>query len=231
MFLAVARGTGPDNTSFYRQVRRLGWRTLAFDEEGLVYRSGEVFLRSRFSLETAAEVDGLMAWGPENARLWESAIPGDSPPVFVTGNPRFDLLRPEFAHYHQPDVDALQARFGRFVLINGNFSLANHWNASRGVLSGWFADATARRKIGAETARYTAHQARLMRVFLELLPELPRRFPDTTFVLRPHPSENHEPWRQAAAGLERVHVVHEGNVIPWLLAASCLLHNGCRPPS
>jgi hypothetical protein len=60
-----------------------------------------------------------------------------------------------------------------------------------------------------------------------MLPDLARAFPDRIVVLRPHPVEGHEIWHRAAQGLPNVRVIHEGSVLPWLLAASVLVHNGC----
>jgi hypothetical protein len=60
-----------------------------------------------------------------------------------------------------------------------------------------------------------------------MLPELHAALPDHRIVVRPHPSENREPWTLAAKALDRVHVLHEGNVIPWLAASEALIHNGC----
>ena len=46
-------------------------------------------------------------------------------------------------------------------------------------------------------------------------------------VVRPHPAENQEPWHAIAAQCNNLHVTNEGNVIPWLIAAKALVHNGC----
>jgi hypothetical protein len=59
------------------------------------------------------------------------------------------------------------------------------------------------------------------------VPQLARAFPETTIVLRPHPSENLEPWRQAGAGLPNLRVENRGSAAPWLLAARCMIHNSC----
>jgi hypothetical protein len=56
---------------------------------------------------------------------------------------------------------------------------------------------------------------------------LERAFPDYTIVVRPHPTEKHEVYHEIAAQCERVRVTNEGNVIPWLMAAKALVHNGC----
>lgn len=50
---------------------------------------------------------------------------------------------------------------------------------------------------------------------------------DHQIIIRPHPSESHDPWRQLAAELPNVSVVYEGNIAEWLLAAELLIHNNC----
>ncbi len=52
-------------------------------------------------------------------------------------------------------------------------------------------------------------------------------FPDLTIVVRPHPTENHEAYKKIAARCKHVQVTNDGNVVPWLLAAKVLVHNGC----
>ena len=82
--------------------------------------------------------------------------------------------------------------------------------------------------LGREFAEGQAgHQQAIYDAFRKLLPELGKWFPDTTFILRPHPSENHEVWRRVISGLDNIRIIHEGNVVPWLMACQCLLHNGC----
>jgi hypothetical protein len=72
-----------------------------------------------------------------------------------------------------------------------------------------------------------AHQQAIYDHFRELMPQLAAWFPNHRIVLRPHPSENHDVWRHILADCPQVDVVHEGNVVPWLMAARVLLHNGC----
>ncbi len=45
-------------------------------------------------------------------------------------------------------------------------------------------------------------------------------------VLRPHPSENHDAWREWAGPLG-IDVRFEGSANTWLLAAQAILHTGC----
>jgi hypothetical protein len=63
--------------------------------------------------------------------------------------------------------------------------------------------------------------------FQEMIPALEKALVDSTIVVRPHQVENPEIYRQIASGCERVHVINEGNVVPWLMACKVLIHKGC----
>ena len=67
----------------------------------------------------------------------------------------------------------------------------------------------------------------IFEAFQRLIPELARAFPQLAIVVRPHPTEGQEVYQRIAAGNGRIHVTNEGNVVPWLLAARALIHNGC----
>jgi hypothetical protein len=74
---------------------------------------------------------------------------------------------------------------------------------------------------------FTDYKLAILGDFEELVPALEKEFMDYTIVIRPHPAENQEVYKKLAAKCQQVRVVHEGNVVPWLLAAKVLVHNGC----
>ena len=46
-------------------------------------------------------------------------------PINVTGHPRIDLLRPELRAFFDDGVRRLRERYGKFALLNTNFSKVN----------------------------------------------------------------------------------------------------------
>ena len=70
-------------------------------------------------------------------------------------------------------------------------------------------------------------KVQLFERFKQMLPRLCEAFPDQNIVLRPHPSEKHEPWLAIKEGHPNLQVINEGSVVPWLLAARALVANGC----
>jgi surface carbohydrate biosynthesis protein len=180
------------------------------------------------SSEVLNGVDCLFAWGEENAAAWRGHPGYGGTPIRMTGNPRADLLRPELRGFFATEAEELAARFGEFVLLNTNFSRLNHYTPGESRQRRLIEDAGGPLEDGGDPRLgLAAHKQRLYRRFLHLVPKLGRRFPRNAIVVRPHPSENPNPWRQVAAEHPNVHVVHEGSVVPWLMAARAVVHNGC----
>ncbi|PKM11964.1 MAG: hypothetical protein CVV13_07280 [Gammaproteobacteria bacterium HGW-Gammaproteobacteria-3] len=216
-------------------IRDLGHDIIAWDEESLVRYDAPDYYPWRYSADTFRLLSHLFAWGVDDAEFFTRYEGYPGTPIHVTGNPRIDLLRPELRTVFNKDADALRDRYGDFILINTNFSFVNAFAPELSLIQ---TDETAGEVRVSRTGRgmsaafaqsMAAHQQAIFEHFRTLLPELSRWFPHHTIVLRPHPSENHGLWREivALSGCDNIQVIHEGNVVPWLMACRVLLHNGC----
>lgn len=222
----VAKDVRGSKLRIFRILHSLGHRVMAWDEEGLVRYPPSHYYKTRISAPTLDLVDGFFAWGEDDAAVLE-AFPGyRGTPIFQTGNPRVDLLRPEFWPVYREAARELTRRYGRYILINTNFGFSNHFlgkptpeirdpqSASEQDDPTWLRD-------------LAAYRNGMFEHFQRVVPEIARAFPDTTVILRPHPSEGHDVWLEAASGCPNVQVVHEGSVMPWVFAADVVVHNGC----
>lgn len=213
---------------FAKQVRlmsQLGHRIAAWDEEGLVRFRDDIH-KSRIEPQAFSIPSVLFSWGPSNSAVWRSHRFYHGVPIVDAGNPRFDLLRPELRSLHAPAVAALRARHGRFVLVNTNFSFVNHFKPEgrkpKVGRSSYDSDAFLAFK-----REVDEHKRKLFAAFQAAVPELAAAIAPHQLIVRPHPSESKEAWQRVAQGLPNVAVIYEGPVAQWLLAASCLIHNGC----
>ena len=207
-------------------LRKLGHEIVAWDEEGLVRFVGEEYYRRRLSPKAIRDVAHLMVWGEDNANALRAYPAYHGAPIHITGNPRVDLMRPELRDFYRPDADSIREKYGDFLLINTNFGQINHFFSHLGEMKA----AVEGRGPDAENAYDVGRgrmKVRLFEYFLSMLPILCKAFPQQTIVLRPHPSESHEPWLAVAAEHPNLHVVNQGSVVPWLLAARALIANGC----
>ncbi len=207
-----------------RILKRLGHRFVAHDEEALCYYSRERYREARVDLEVFQSAECLLAWGPDNVTAWQESPAYKNTPIQITGNGRIDIMRPELRVLHEKKVAELRAEYGRFILINTNFGSLNHFFANLTPIQ-------SPELLGSNVKIWDVglshHRYKIYRAFLALLPRLGARFPKMTFILRPHPSENHQAWLEAARGAKNIHVTNAGSAIPWILASEAIIHNGC----
>lgn len=223
----VAKDLRASSRRMFGILDKLGYPIVALDEEAQFFYSREFYLQARVSEPVLRRTRALFAWGPENAEAWRHYASYHGAPIHETGNPRVDMMRPELRGYFAAEVEALRQRFGRYVLINTNFGSLNHFYSNLSTLRPPEADANPTDPCASFQAGLAAHRHGIFRKFLELVPRLTRAFPDHLIVVRPHPAENHETWRKAGSEASNLRVIHEGNVIPWLLAAEAVVHNSC----
>ena len=233
--LYVAKSMVQGNSEFLRIADELGHTNVAWDEESLVHLPPATYFSRRLSPDALAYVSHLFAWGEDNAELWQSypELPAGTP-IHVTGNPRNDLLRPEIRTYYEKEVNEIRNTFGDFILINTNFNHVNAYLPGRNLFVP--ADNPEEEpRFGRAARGMTRDYAEGLRKFKQatfegfqkLIPMLEKGFPSHRIVVRPHPTESHEAYHQVAKQCERVEVTNKGNVVPWLMAARALIHNGC----
>lgn len=223
------------NLKMFRIMEKTGHEILTWDEEALVHLPAETYYSRRLSPVAIRYNSHLFAWGEDNAELWRRYpdLPADMP-IHVTGNPRSDMLRPELRPFYDPEAKEIQKTYGNFILVNTNFNHVNAFfpaqNLFRPVKNSGETPQFGKAAVGmsrdyAEGLR--DHKLSVFETFKELIPILDDTFPDHTIIIRPHPTENQQIYKDIAGDCRRVKVTNEGNVVPWLMATDALIHNGC----
>jgi len=212
------------DTELFAELKALGHNVVVLDEEALVRQSDHIFLM-KHDQDALKNVDLLLTWGEDSREMWLRSGMLNGLRTEAVGNPRVDMLMPRLRHYHQETIDGIRLRYGDFVLFNSNFGTVNH------KVTGGVQFKLARRAKGQEVkkdaAEFLIHKRALFDRFCVLIPKLAASIAPRNLVIRPHPTENHDPWKKAAAGCANVHVVFEDSVVPWIAAARVLIHNGC----
>jgi len=211
----------------FRILRDLGHVIAAWDEEGLVWQSPEVYRRRRVDTEALSHVSRIFAWGREQARALAPVTEQTGTEVRITGNPRQDLYAPALRSLHEVEAGEIRDQHGAFILINSNFGWINHARAPRQNIEKSEEELAAIARASRHPPEYIRFRYRMFRHFCELVPALARRFPERRIIVRPHPSESRDIWQRIARGLGNVRVVYDHRLVPWLLAAEHVIHNGC----
>lgn len=131
-----------------------------------------------------------LTWSEDDAELWKGTNRFDPHRILATGNPRTDMLRGELRAFHQPELDAIKNRFGDYVLLNTNFSTVNHPENDTFSLASWVTE----QHIGDQKERLLNHRRGLLERFLKVVPKIAKAIEPMRLIVRPHPSERHEPW-------------------------------------
>ncbi len=223
------------NLKMFRIMENLGHEIMTWDEEALVHLPAATYYSRRLSPTAIRYNSHLFAWGEDNAELWRQYpdLPPDMP-IHVTGNPRSDMMRPELRAFYKSEADRLKGRFGDYILVNTNFNHVNAYfpaqNLFRPVKNTGDVPQFGKAAVGmsreyAEGLR--DHKQNIFEAFKQMIPKLDQALPDQRIIVRPHPTENQQIYKDIANICERVHVTNEGNVVPWLMAARAVIHNGC----
>lgn len=220
---------------FFRMAKKFDHEIVTWDEEALVHLPAETYFSRRLHPDAIRQVSHLFAWGQDNVELWHQYpdLPGDLP-IHAVGNPRIDMLRPEMRSFYADEVQALRETYGDFLLINTNFNHVNAFGEDMNLFqpvktpgeTAKFGRAAKGMSRGYAEDLWSQKQA-VFKDFQQLIPILDQAFPGVNIVIRPHPTERHDVYKDIAARCSRVHVTNQGNVVPWILAAKAVLHNGC----
>jgi surface carbohydrate biosynthesis protein len=210
--------------------RAAGHRIAAIDEEvpGLVATKQRLRWVAE---ESVAASDLVLAAGADHLEALRMFHPAHGDRYRVVGNPRWDLLRPELRSCHAAEVAAIRKQYAPFILVNTNFGILNSARRSAEESRQWFA------KTGRVDLAKPDDVVFLDEIFAlerantaavrDLLRALPQRFPHHRIILRPHPIERTETWREFLHAVPRTEIVREGPAVPWIMASDALVHTNC----
>lgn len=210
------------------QITNAGHELIAGDEEGVVHFNAATFARERLDEEALSRMRLAFFWGDRYHRVAKERYPEFAERLRPTGNPRIDLLRPEFAAHRREVAHRLRERHGNFILIVSNFGGVNIFH---GDFERFFATLVALTNADQELQRFYRasfnHQREIFQYFLAALPNIAKAFPERKVIVRPHPAERFDAWIDASRSLANVEVIREGNIIDWLEGCDVMIHNSC----
>tara|TARA_E500000318_G_scaffold111353_2_gene129668 strand:- start:115 stop:1449 length:1335 start_codon:yes stop_codon:yes gene_type:complete len=224
------KGTNKVQSNWMKFAKKHGHKIVAIDEEVTAIADRRFVLKEVWP-DSLPLIDRFFMQGQNQLDIYTDEFPEHRDRFMITGNPRFDLLRKEFTKAFNDDAEAYRAQYGRYILINTNFGYVNTaWGKPENFVQ------------VCENVGYVNREDPEDRKFLNdfydlevmnmagfkvMTRKLRDRFPDHQVIIRPHPAEDVEAWKNALSGEERIHVVFEGSAVPWMLGADYFIHNTC----
>jgi surface carbohydrate biosynthesis protein len=208
-----------NNFNHVMAYRSEGIRVAVMDTEGVGGKTPEEFSSLVAATGGAAAVDLYCVWGvaQQRALIDAGVVPEDR--VRVTGCPRYDYCVPPWR-----DILPQTAAAPGYILVNTNFPTINP-RFSAGTVDE-IANAV-KAGFSKQFAESYACDARIAHSgMLTLVETLLKRWPSQQFVLRPHPFESDECYRDLKR-YSNFSLYQEGTSLEWLNNAIALLHLNC----
>ncbi|WP_066161429.1 surface carbohydrate biosynthesis protein [Aliarcobacter skirrowii] len=210
----------------FQELKELGHKIVVLDEEGFVQTNWDDYLNRRIKFDTINYVDLFLCWGLEQFNTLNGYISDISAKtkLYSTGHPRIDLLRSPISSYNNENKTVNK----KCILINTKLGEVNH---NKGK-NGWINLLKSHNMIKNENElsfRYEQieYKKALMESYISLLHEISHKFKEYQIVVRPHPVENIDKWRDLTNNLENVIVTNKKPIGYWIHQSDVVIHTGC----
>jgi surface carbohydrate biosynthesis protein len=212
----ITKDPGDSHMSYFDKLRSAGISVCGLDTEGGVFSSMDQYSDNK--KRVVKHLDALFVWGENQATAVREDYTRDLTNIYVTGNPRFDLLQPEFREFYT-EVSDINIKYDNYILLNGNFPFANPYREQ--VIS---KVEEIHNGIDDENIRY---QSRIFHLFLDMIYELSTEMKDIGVVVRPHPSEDRTTYEREFDRYDNIIVDDSGDVRSWIASANAVIHHDC----
>ena len=212
-----------------KRIKKLGHKIINLDEEGIASQNNKHFyLKQRMSAETLDLTDYFFTWGDDEKNLIESKFYQHKSKIKTTGNPRIELWKPEYKELYDNEVLQISNQYKDFIFIASNFALVQHARGDDFLKSQESAFSQVETKKDEEILNSQKKYFTLMHAsFLKMIEVIAKSFPNRTIVIRPHPSDNIQIWKENTKKYKNVYIEYKFSATPWIIASSCMIHSSC----
>lgn len=217
-------------TQLRRQLRDRGWIITSQDEEhGLLEPTYDNYADKRYSQVNMQLASRVFAWGPHDSACLQQVYPEESDRIEVVGSPRIDLNRPELSDFFRARPKPNLPPDRPYVLFANNFTRVIGTNRI---------DTFVRHMRGAgyfdgddddfEFLQYeeAAAQMDFLPHMIRSIRQVAKAHPDITVVVRPHPQETEDSWRDLIGPADNVLVSGYGDIGRWMRGALAVVQSG-----
>lgn len=224
--LILENDASPRSYDFVRLAREIGHKIVAWDEESLVTITDDIFAKLRVSPKTVGMCEYFFCRGQGDTEALKKTYPDITDKLIPVGNPRLDILYPKWFKGGAKVKEKKQ----KTILINSRFSIVNPFYVSKEkAFDNVFkkAQISKESEMGQHIYAWLNHAHFLFLEFADLTHRICKEIPEAKVVIRPHPSENHQFWKDLASEYNNAEYNYDGAASDWFLKSDVLVHSGC----
>ena len=205
-----------------------------FDEEGLQIYHKNKLIGDRFSLNVLNSLNIIFSNGNYAKKIYEKHFNRKRKKIQIisSGNPRLDVLKQTTSKYFAKTKEKIKNKYGNFILIATQFPMYNlntgdiiknpdHFPMFDKNLLKTKLSITNKNKL-----KHFLHQKKNFLEYKKLYFFLNKKFAKTNFILKPHPVENHEYYKNMIKlnKFKNIKTIHSReNIIPYILACETMI--------
>ena len=196
----------------------------SIDEEGgLLSHDIKRFLKSRMSKKSIVYAKKVFFWGNYDYKNACKIFKKEKQKFVITGNPRIQLWNKKY----KKTINKIQT-VKKYILISSNFKIGNSKKDFSEIYkyhleNSYFDDINYKNWF----KNYYSYSFTLFMEFISLINTLVEVFPKVKFVVRPHPSESVNSWKNYLLKKNNLLISNKYNHSDWIENASLIIHNGC----
>lgn len=176
---------------------------------GRIYAGTDDLVDKFLSVGPAVHSVAMAHFGPGNRKVAKS------------GWPRIDIWKQYGQKIYEAEVSEIGERFGDFLLFVSSFGDLKDPESVKHLKSAGMIKVTPRASMEIRRQGFFNFQ-KAVKMLLEwdANPDVPK------IVVRPHTSEDNRVWEKVLKGAKKTFVVAEGEITPWVLASTGIIHQG-----
>ncbi len=216
----------PTRMDYYQTLKENDFSLLYYHEEGGIWVGEESNWKGMCMKQIDATIlnedDKIICWGPFQTNFYKSLDSDAS--IHNVGVARFDLAQD--MNLRKLISQSTKVQEKDYILINTNFAAVNHYLD----FLGWFKPLnTPSRSLDQrlESMHWYNTSFKVMGFFLEMLTKLLSDFPESKFVLRPHPTESIEFYQEFFKAFDNIKISKDFSAPEWINGCKVLIQNGC----
>jgi surface carbohydrate biosynthesis protein len=220
-----------DEYSIFNKVKKNNISIVFLDEEGGVYAGGpnriKEVLGERLDVNILHSDDLVCTWGDFQSEYYNKRLNTNNDcRVMSTGHIKFEFTKSKYFGFYKEKSDEYLMKYGSYILIDTHFSYANNaYGISDTFTIRHGYGPTIKEKL--KLTEYWADEQIKIAYFVTLAKKISVKFPELNIIFRPHPSEDFNYYNSIFSKIDNVFVNNEGEVVPWILGAKCLIHDHC----
>ena len=232
--IVVFKSIGPNNTKLIDDILKSGHKVVAWDEEAFVTpKEINFFIQFRLNRLNFKKLEYFFTWGEVEYEYLSKEYKEFKDKIYKTGNSRIDILKGENFKVFNSEIDEIKKKHGEFCLFLGNFGRTNNLtfkDKTEGYVKYQLKEGTF--KPGTPAHKFALNNEFISRGVFDQLPNLFKEFslnfPDKKMIVRPHPSEKLEPYKEMLKGIKNVILASDdNNTLSWIKASDFIVSSNC----